>query len=274
LSQEREIVPREQQTLLFYGKPIVVVRLADGRPAVVLSSLCENLQIDTNAQVMRIRRTEAISEDLVFVQVQTDGGPQRLTALILRSVPFWLAGIDPKRVREEIRPDIIRYQREVVDVLYAWAQAPKVAPPALVPVEPMSRPVQPSPTAPADEWATYHEQMALFYRWKRTVDARLDTVDMRLGEVESRLDEQRRVLAFIPEILERLGPEKMTAEHYRQVQVLAKQLHQATGKPFPTIYEELKTVFEKPRIEDLLEEDWLQVEQWFKVQIERGKKKS
>jgi hypothetical protein len=45
------------------------------------------------------------------------------------------------------------------------------------------------------------------------------------------------------------------------------------GRPFPTIYDQLKTAFEKPRIEDLLEEDWSQIENWFKVQIERAKKK-
>jgi hypothetical protein len=129
------LIPLEQQTLTFYGKPIVVVRLPDGRPAVVLRFLCDNLEIDTNAQVRRVRRTEAIADDLVNVRVETDGGPQNMAALILRSTPFWLAGIDAKRVREEIRPDIIRYQREVVDVLYAWAQAPKVAPTALVPAE-------------------------------------------------------------------------------------------------------------------------------------------
>jgi len=36
----------------------------------------------------------------------------------------------------------------------------------------------------------------------------------------------------------------------------------------------LKTVFEKGRIEDLLEEEWEQVENWFRVQIERAKGKS
>jgi hypothetical protein len=66
-----------------------------------------------------------------------------MAALILRSTPFWLAGIDAKRVREEIRLDIIRYQREVVDVLYAWAQAPKVAPTTLVPAEQMTRQTPP-----------------------------------------------------------------------------------------------------------------------------------
>src|SRR6266496_5094488 len=116
------ILPVEQQTLLFYGKPILVIRLPDGRPAIVLRSFCDNMQIDTNAQVKRIRRTEAIADDLVNgVQVETTGGPQAMAALILRAVPFWLAGIDPKRVREEVRPDVLHYQREVVDVLYAWA---------------------------------------------------------------------------------------------------------------------------------------------------------
>ncbi len=37
------ILPVEQQTLLFYGKPILVIRLPDGRPAIVLRSFCENI---------------------------------------------------------------------------------------------------------------------------------------------------------------------------------------------------------------------------------------
>src|SRR5436305_4636817 len=101
MSDEQELIPIEQQTLLFYGKPIIVIRLPDGRPGVVLRFLCENLQIDTTAQAARIRRTEAIAEDLILARVETDGGPQSMVALVLHAVPFWLAGIDPKRVREE-----------------------------------------------------------------------------------------------------------------------------------------------------------------------------
>ena len=69
LNEEQDLLPVEQQTLIFYGKPIMVVRLPDGRPGVVLRFLCENLQIDTAAQMQRIRRTEAIAEDLVFAVV-------------------------------------------------------------------------------------------------------------------------------------------------------------------------------------------------------------
>ncbi len=72
-----------------------------------------------------------------------------MAMLVLHAVPFWLAGIDPKRVREEIRPDIIRYQREVVDVLYAWAQSPKASLPHLVPAEQIIQPITPSQDASA-----------------------------------------------------------------------------------------------------------------------------
>ncbi len=62
---------------------------------------------------------------LFFARVETDGGSQRMAVLILHAVPFWLAGIDPKRVRGEIRQEILHYQREVIDVLYAWRSLPK-----------------------------------------------------------------------------------------------------------------------------------------------------
>jgi len=113
MSDEQEqdsspLVPIEQQTILFYGKPLVVVRLPDGRPGIVLRNLCDNLQLEPTSQVRRIKRTEAIADDLVYTLIQTDGGPQIMPTLVLRAAPFWLAGIDPKRVREEIRPEILR----------------------------------------------------------------------------------------------------------------------------------------------------------------------
>src|SRR5947209_15774954 len=100
LNEEQDLLPVEQQTLTFYGKPIVVVRLPDGQPGMVLRFLCENLQIDTAAQTQRVRRTKAIARGLVFAQVETGAGSLRMAVLILHAIPFWLAGIDPRRTRE------------------------------------------------------------------------------------------------------------------------------------------------------------------------------
>jgi hypothetical protein len=44
------LVPSEQQTIIFYGKPLIVVRLPDGRPGVVLRQFCDNLQLEPTSQ--------------------------------------------------------------------------------------------------------------------------------------------------------------------------------------------------------------------------------
>src|SRR5258708_13868165 len=88
LNEEQDLLPVEQQTLTFYGKPLVVVRLPNGQPGVILRFLCENLQIDTAAQTQRIRRTEAICEDLLFAQIETGGGSQRMAGPLFPPLPF------------------------------------------------------------------------------------------------------------------------------------------------------------------------------------------
>lgn len=270
--QEQEesasLIPTEQQTILFYGKPIVVVRLPDGRPGVVLRYICDNLQIATNGQVARIKRTEVIVDDLVYCQVQTDGGPQIMPTLVLHAVPFWLSGIDPKRVREETRPEILRYQREVVDVLYAWAQSPVAiaTPHALVPTEPIAKPIAPAESADMEAWRVYYQQMIIWIDWQRDIET-------WRGSVESRLEGLEQVTNLIPEILERLGPQTLTSEHQQGIREFARQLHELTGKPYPTIWEDIKTAFRVAKYVDIREVDWPLVVKWFQAQKEQRRKR-
>lgn len=103
--ESQELIPSVQDTIIFNGKPLVVVRLPDGRPGVVLRWICENLHIQPQAQTDRIKRTEAIADDLVYVQVETEGGPQGMPTLVLNSVPYWLATIDTRRMEKMITDD-------------------------------------------------------------------------------------------------------------------------------------------------------------------------
>jgi len=280
-----EIVPIEQDTIIFYGKPLVVVRLPDGQPAVFMRSLFDNMQLDRRGQFRRIQRTEAIADDLIGnVLIKTEGDVQKAYVLALRAVPFWLAGIDAKRVREDLRPDIIRYQREVVDVLYLWAsRARAIGAPQeqkVIPSQPETLSIsvptqQPGPEANITELADYHEAMSIWHRWKadQYIQQWRGELEEWRGGIGARLESEKAITDLIPEILERLPLPTLTVQHQRQVQNYVKQLNSLTGKPYSTIYDDLKNVFNKPRYQDLLEDEWPQVENWFKVQIERAKKK-
>ena len=61
---------------------------------------CVEWHLAINGQVERIKRTEVIADDLVYVRVQTDGGPQIMPTLVLGAVPYWLATIDTRRMEK------------------------------------------------------------------------------------------------------------------------------------------------------------------------------
>ena len=262
--RSQALIPVDQQTIYFYGKPLVVVRLPDGRAGAVLRWFCDNLQLDAQAQTRRVRRTAAIADDLVLVHVQTVSGVQVMPTLVLHGVPFWLAGIDPKRVRPEVQTEVLRYQREVVDVLYAWAQTPRTT--AVVPSEPITEPERPADDAALSEWRDYYLRMAALIEWQ------IDVEQWR-GAVETRLEGLEAMTDLIPEILDRLGPMTLTPAHQSALQQHVKRLHEATGKAYVTIYEDLKLAFSVARYQDIPESEWDQVVQWFRIQMERARKR-
>jgi hypothetical protein len=268
--ESRTVIPLVQDTVLFSGHPLVVVRLADGQPGVVLRWVCENLHLSPAAQVERIKRTEVIADDLVYVRVQTEGGPQIMPTLILHAVPYWLATIDTRRMGKDDprRLEILNYQRNAVDALYAWAQSPKAhaAPTSLVPAEQINKPSPPAEDADLDAWREYHRLMVLWIDWQHDIE------DWR-GSVESRLEGLEEVTNLIPEILERLGPQTLTPDHQRAVQQYIQQLHELSGKPYGTLYESLKAAFGVPRYADIRDQDWSRVVHWFRAQLEQWRNK-
>jgi len=258
----QELVPVEQETILFDNKPLVAVKLPDGQSGVVLRWICDNLGLAPNSQITRIKRTEAIADDLVYVRVETDGGPQRMPTLILHAVPYWLATIDTRRMKDDAqRREILQYQRKVVDVLYEWAARPR--PKNLVPSEPITQPTAPEPGATREMWMRYHQQMLAFLEWQAEVENWQGSMESRMEGIES----------IIPDILERLPALTITPAHQLQVRNFVKQLSDLTGKHQATIYTDLYAAFAVPRYQDLPEAEWENVEQWFKTQIDRARQR-
>jgi hypothetical protein len=46
-----------------------------------------------------------------------DGRVREIAVILHKYIPFWLATISPEQVRPEVRPKLVRYQTELVDVL-------------------------------------------------------------------------------------------------------------------------------------------------------------
>lgn len=56
--ESQALIPLVQDIILFNGHPLVVVRLPDGQPGVVLRWICENLHISSATQVECVKRTD------------------------------------------------------------------------------------------------------------------------------------------------------------------------------------------------------------------------
>jgi hypothetical protein len=252
------LAPLEQHTIMFYGKPLVVVRLPNGDPAVVLRYFCDNLKLALTGQIARVNRKKALASGLCYARIETSGGPQVMAVLTLKVTPGWLFGIDASRVSEDMRPEIERYQAECVDVLYEWASSSRLAAPAsLVPAESVTKPETPGQGASREQWRDYFLQMATFTDWQISVEEWQGSVENRLESLE----------ALVPDILERLPPPTITARHQNDVKHYVIELGKATNKHPQTIWSMVYTAFQVPTYKDLREADWDKIQQWFRAQF-------
>lgn len=185
----------EQKTITFYDDELTAVQLEGGDIYVPVRRLCDNLGLDWAGQRQRINRDEVLSEAIRGVGVITTphdadqhGGTQEMLCLPLDLVPGWLFGVSTARVKDEIRPKLLRYRRECFKVLWNAFKAD------ILPSIPAGKTMAEKTLAQAE--AIYHmaRQQVALERWLANHDDRLDTVE---GEVvslqESMQDIQLRV---------------------------------------------------------------------------------
>lgn len=110
LSTDRSVVH-----VPFHGETIGAVH--DGaRVMVPLRPLCDRLGLEPNAQRKRLQRQPWTTAAMMAV-VAADGRSRELYCLDLESFPMWLATIETRRVRPEVRAKLEHYQREAAQVL-------------------------------------------------------------------------------------------------------------------------------------------------------------
>ncbi len=174
------LVPLAQRQVQIEGEQVLAVWTGQQDIYVPLRPLCEALGVQLNGQLARIRRDEVLAEGLRRIRVETDGGPQLMQALHLEGVPLWLAGVEPSRVREEVRPRLRLFKRWVRQRIWeAFARETGIA----GAVEEARAPV---PEAPEVRTLEHIEQMALaIATMARQQRAFEQQVDQRLAALDT-----------------------------------------------------------------------------------------
>jgi hypothetical protein len=114
-------MPVEQKEVVFYDDEIIAVQVEDGTVYVPLRPICELLGIQWSAQRRRINRDEILSEVTRILSVSvTDTLRTREREMLCLPLDFvngFLFGINAQRVNPEVKPKLLRYQRECYQVL-------------------------------------------------------------------------------------------------------------------------------------------------------------
>lgn len=85
---------------------------------IAVSPICRTLGVNPESQRRRIQGDPVLSEGHALMAFPSVGGVQETLCLKLDLVNGWLMGIDSNRVKAEIRPHLIEYQRECHRVLF------------------------------------------------------------------------------------------------------------------------------------------------------------
>ena len=185
--------------------------MKEGSIYVPVRRLCDNLGLTWGSQYNRINRDEVLAEAVqgVFITKTPSasggrgGGPQEMLGLPLDLIPGWLFGVQPSRVKEEIRDKLIRYRRECFRVLWDAFKG-EMLPDLQEPTTGLT----PAEKTLAQAEAIYHlaRQQVAMERWLMHHDRRLEAAEDRLEDVEAVVEDLR---------LRVQGPKRLIGEEQR-----------------------------------------------------------
>lgn len=105
----------------------------DGREVVLpVRAICTVLGLDPDSQIESLQQHQVLAQGLRYVRIPVGMRFQTVLAIHRRYLYFWLASIRPGLVRPEIRPKLLAYQEELVELLSAiyGPETDVVAPPS------------------------------------------------------------------------------------------------------------------------------------------------
>jgi hypothetical protein len=109
--------PPREEVVEFDGDRLIAVVLAGDGVASPVRLLCDSIGLDAETQLANIRSHPVLSTGLRMINISAERGVRSVAALLHTMIPYWLATVPPNQVNEASRPKLLRYQREVANVL-------------------------------------------------------------------------------------------------------------------------------------------------------------
>lgn len=103
----------------FHGDTIFCVD-HQGEPFVPMKPIVENMGMGWASQSQKLNENQKRWTVTMIVIVAQDGKEREMLCLPLRKLAAWLASINPKKVRQELRAKIELYQAESDDALWNY----------------------------------------------------------------------------------------------------------------------------------------------------------
>jgi hypothetical protein len=105
-------------TVDFRDDTLFAVDRGNGAVFVAIAPICKTLGIDPSRQRQRIQDDPILGKGSHVMSFPSPGGAQDTVVLRLDLLNGWLFGINASRVRPDVRPKLIEYQRECHRVLF------------------------------------------------------------------------------------------------------------------------------------------------------------
>lgn len=216
----------------FYDDALTVVIIDGSEVVVPIRSVCGALGLDAQSQAERLREHDVLSQGLRVVKVPVGNRVQSVLAINRRYLAFWLATITPGLVRADVRPKLVRYQQELVDLLDTLYGEGAAQPPATTGDPALATLNQRLAAVVAELRVT---RAALIAAQQRT-ETKVEAQDVRLTTVEGLLNERLTTLqGQLDETQQRLLDQvKITAAQQAVIRLaierLGKRYEKKTGK--------------------------------------------
>lgn len=215
----------------FDGDQLVAVLLEGEGTAVPVRIICIALGLDVASQSERIQAHEVLARGLRIVRIRQGTQLRSVAALLHRYIPFWLATISPHQVDEAVRPKLVRYQTELVDVLAAlysgeWQPTPQPSSePAVAALQQALAQALTDLRLTREALLALQQQQASQGQQLVEHQERLGSHDVQIAQVEGMMDEVLEQLARHTTIT---GPQQEAIS--RAIKGLAMRYQKRTGK--------------------------------------------